>query len=119
MCTVQDLNLQPSDLRSLAMPIELTVQLPVSQVNAALTCTFVRTKIGSMKCPVFNINFMKGRKLLIRVRCTTRKFYRTLRVRSKRLTRSIYRPGDKRHAADFPKCGREANWSSKTHCRKK
>ncbi len=28
-----------------------------------------------MKRPVFNINFMKGRKLLIRVRDTTRKFY--------------------------------------------
>jgi hypothetical protein len=55
------------------------VQLPVSQVNAVRTCTFVRTKIGSKlvarngRC--VSISAMKDRKLLIRVRCTTRKFY--------------------------------------------
>ena len=56
------------------------MQLPVSQVNAVQTCTFVPPKsvsrFGSIKCiGVLALDLMKNRKLLIPVRCTTRNFY--------------------------------------------
>jgi len=43
------------------------VQLPVSQANATQLCTFVLPKSLA--------DSVKNRKLLIPVRCTTRKFY--------------------------------------------